>query len=112
MTGGNAAHTDDPDYLGGGMYNYRGSPTVANCTVSGNAARYLGTNRAGMGGGMYNAYSSPTVTKCTFSGNTADAQGLYGFGGGPHERLDTAAFALVLVGAAVSGLVPLGFRRR
>ena len=37
---------------------------------------------------------------------------LYGFGGGPYERLDVAAFALVVVGAAISGLIPLGFRRR
>ncbi|MHC4537653.1 MAG: hypothetical protein ACYS6K_27280, partial [Planctomycetota bacterium] len=40
ITSGNA------DY-GGGMYNDNASPTVTNCTFSGNYAGYLG-------GGMYN----------------------------------------------------------
>jgi hypothetical protein len=46
------------------MDNYDGSsPTVTNCTFSG--------NEAGMGGGgMYNEdWSSPTVTNCSFAGN-------------------------------------------
>ncbi len=53
---------------GGGMYNNSGSPTVTNCTFSG--------NRAGnYGGGMYNDSSSPTLTNCIFSGNSADSNG-------------------------------------
>ena len=44
------------------------SPTVANCTFSGNSAAHYG-------GGMYNAGSSPTVTNCTFSGNSASHDG-------------------------------------
>ena len=53
---------------GGGMYNNSGSPTVTNCTFSG--------NRAGnYGGGMYNTSSSPTLTNCIFSGNSADSNG-------------------------------------
>ncbi|MGW8178941.1 MAG: PKD domain-containing protein, partial [bacterium] len=53
---------------GGGMYNYSSSPTVTNCTFSGNSA--------GSGGGMYNNSSpSPTVTNCTFSGNSAGSGG-------------------------------------
>ena len=48
---------------GGGMYNESGSPTVTNCTFSGNKA-------GRWGGGMFNA-GSPTVTNCTFSGNYA-----------------------------------------
>jgi parallel beta-helix repeat protein len=53
---------------GGGMYNTSSSsPTVTNCTFSSNTATY--------GGGMYNSNSSPTVTNCTFSGNTADNNG-------------------------------------
>ncbi|HUW83046.1 MAG TPA: right-handed parallel beta-helix repeat-containing protein [Phycisphaerae bacterium] len=55
------------DY-GGGMWNLESSPTVTQCTFSGNSAGYYG-------GGMYNAYSSPTVTHCTFSGNTAPRGG-------------------------------------
>jgi len=61
-------------YYGGGMENYESSsPTVINCTFSGNSAR-------SSGGGMYNTYnSSPTLTNCTFSGNSAE------FGGGMYN---------------------------
>ena len=55
--------------LGGGMYNIASSPTVTNCTFSGNTAF------GGAGGGMSNFNSSPTVTDCTFSGNTAGQGG-------------------------------------
>ena len=46
---------------GGGMYNYDfSSPTLTNCTFTGNSASY--------GGGMYNYdTSNPTLTKCTFT---------------------------------------------
>ncbi len=54
---------------GGGMYNNNGSsPIVTNCTFSGNSASHYG-------GGMYNESSSPTVTNCTFSGNSASHYG-------------------------------------
>ncbi len=47
------------------MYNTNSSPTVSNCTFSGNTA-------AGSGGGMANYNNSgPTVTNCNFSGNEA-----------------------------------------
>jgi hypothetical protein len=52
---------------GGGMYNKSGSPTVTNCTFSGN-----------QGSGMYNDQSNSKVTNCTFSGNEA----YYSSGGG------------------------------
>ena len=51
----------------GGMYNWQGSPTVTHCTFSGNVGED--------GGGMCNKQGSPTVTDCTFSGNTADVGG-------------------------------------
>ena len=54
--------------IGGGMGNNNSSPTVTNCTFSGNTA-------LNVGGGMYNILSSPTVTNCTFSGNTAKVAG-------------------------------------
>jgi len=58
-----------PASQGGGMYNYKeSSPTVANCTFTGNSA-------AGSGGGMYNLRSSPTVTNCMFTTNSADDGG-------------------------------------
>jgi hypothetical protein len=63
-------------FYGGGMYNHNGSPTVRNCTFSG--------NKALAGGGMYNkANASPTVIECHFNGNTA------GSGGGMHNESDS-----------------------
>ena len=53
---------------GAGMYNISSSPIVANCTFSGNTDSYYG-------GGMYNYYASPTVINCTFSGNVAHSDG-------------------------------------
>ena len=48
------------------MYNWGRSPTLANCTFSGNSATWAG-------GGMYSegGESNPTLTNCTFSGNVA-----------------------------------------
>jgi parallel beta-helix repeat protein len=99
ITAGNA-NGDYPDHFGGGVYNwYRSSPTLANCTFSGNSAYWSGGgmdndivsnptlinctfsgNSAHRGGGMSNTiYSSPTLTNCTFSGNSA------GIGSGIHN---------------------------
>jgi hypothetical protein len=54
---------------GGSMYNYsHSSPTVTNCTLTG--------NRAANGGGIYNnEYSSPLVTNCILSANHASVLG-------------------------------------
>ena len=75
ITGGNANggdSSDDPERQGGGMYNSdESSPTVTNCTFSGNSA----SGYHGSGGGMYNSNSSPTVTNCTFTGNSAEYRG-------------------------------------
>jgi hypothetical protein len=80
------------------MYNDNSSPTVTNCTFSGNSAgggggmcngyyssptvtncNFIGNGAEG-GGGMFNSYnSSPIVTGCTFSSNSAD------FGGGVYN---------------------------
>ena len=68
ITGGNANGIDAFNQ-GGGMYNRDSSPTVKNCTFTGNSAGY--------GGGMLNDNSSPTITDCTFIDNTATD-----FGGG------------------------------
>jgi parallel beta-helix repeat protein len=56
---------------GGGMHNSSSSPTVTNCTFSGNMEEE--------GGGMYNDNSSPTVTNCIFVGNISlfDGGGMY-----------------------------------
>jgi hypothetical protein len=54
--------------LGTGMYNYGGSPALANCTFS--------NNLAGKGGAMYNThFSDPVVTNCKFSLNQAGENG-------------------------------------
>jgi hypothetical protein len=71
ITGGNA-NESYPDDHGGGMHNmFNSSPTVTNCTFSGNKAIF--------GGGMGNEDSNPILTNCTFSYNSAD------FGGGMHN---------------------------
>jgi len=60
---------------GGGICCQESSPTITNCTITGNSAE-----RLGRGGGMCNwDSSSPTVTNCTFSGNSA------GYGGGMYN---------------------------
>ncbi len=62
-------------WLGGGLFCVYSSPTIANCTFSGNVA-----DSDGAGGGIYCAQSSPTITNCTFSAN--GAQGAWGGGNG------------------------------
>jgi len=73
ITDGNANGSSSGFFdRGGGMFNESGNPTVTNCALSGNSARF--------GGGMSNSNtSSPTVTNCIFSGNSAtnDGGGMY-----------------------------------
>ncbi|MHC4676724.1 MAG: right-handed parallel beta-helix repeat-containing protein, partial [Planctomycetota bacterium] len=77
ITAGNANGTwPDPTSVGGGMYISAGSPTVTNCTFSGNSASN--------GGGMHNFSSSPTVTNCMFIGNTSA-----GTTGGMHNHTNS-----------------------
>jgi hypothetical protein len=66
ITAGNA-HGYGIERFGGGMYNGAGSPTVTNCTFTGNSAD--------IGGGIHNYCSSPTVTNCAFTGNSAEIGG-------------------------------------
>ncbi len=85
VTGGNGDN-------GGGMYNSHGSPTVINCTFSGNFSFTGGgmvnasgsstltncifsDNSASEGGGMFNGQSNITLINCTFSGNSAGIVG-------------------------------------
>jgi hypothetical protein len=94
VTGGNATGGG-----GGGMFNNAGSsPTVTNCTFTG--------NRAGQGGGVYNAGgtwsgegdsgagAAPTFFNCSFVRNAADdgGGGMYNAGGG--SRGDGASATL------------------
>jgi parallel beta-helix repeat protein len=76
--------------IGGAVYCDYSSPTITNCTLSGNTAEWdggavccdssssptitnctLSGNTAGYGGAVYCNSSSPTITNCTLSGNSA-----------------------------------------
>ncbi len=73
LTGGSGTQVSGAKY-GGGMYNLSSSPTVTDCTFSGNSAQF--------GAGMYNFLNShPTVTACTFNGNASNYSGggMYNF---------------------------------
>ena len=54
--------------FGGGIYCDHSSPTITNCTISGNSATRSG-------GGIFCDDSSPTITNCTISGNSAEEYG-------------------------------------
>ncbi|UCG57095.1 MAG: right-handed parallel beta-helix repeat-containing protein [Phycisphaerales bacterium] len=94
LDGFTVASGNATDAAGGGMHNSGSSPTVTNCTFSGNWAAFGGgmgnqddanptvTNcvfRANGaiwdGGGMSNDASSPTLTNCTFHENSASHGG-------------------------------------
>ena len=58
--------TGGANVAGGGMNNSNSSPTVTNCTFSGNSD-------TDDGGEMYNSFSSPAVTNCAFIAVTGTA---------------------------------------
>jgi len=62
----------------GGMMNDWASPTLTNCTFSGNAVK-------GSGGGMRNDHSSPKLINCIFSHNSSGSTGagMYGWYSNP-----------------------------
>ena len=70
VTGGNANNAEhiESGLQGGGMYNNNSSPTVVNCTFSGNTANVDG-------GGMSNVAASPTLANTILWGNTAQDEG-------------------------------------
>jgi hypothetical protein len=54
--------------MGGGIFCYASSPTIANCTIANNAA--------GKGGGIGCLwYASPQIVNCTIENNSADSYG-------------------------------------
>ncbi|UCE58177.1 MAG: right-handed parallel beta-helix repeat-containing protein, partial [Phycisphaerales bacterium] len=85
VTGGNASGSQPHD-IGGGMYNHSGSPTVSDCTFTGNAAT--------RGAGMLNNASAAAVNNCAFRGNSASVHGggVYNVNGSG-IRLETCAFS-------------------
>jgi hypothetical protein len=95
ITAGNA-NGSGMDGDGGGMSNYQSSPTLVNCTFTGNFTKKRGGAIANKqsnitvanctftdnfadnaGGGIFNQNSDPTVVNCTFIDNSA---GIYGGG--------------------------------
>jgi len=91
ITGGNANTRYGNS---GGMYNYKSSPTITNCTFSNNSAASSGGGVANHfsspmlsnctficnwslynGGGMFNDSSSPTLVRCAFIGNSVEYKG-------------------------------------
>ena len=90
ITGGNANDIDGGSIvmpgdlmiyrsIGGGIYNWADSFTIANCVISGNAARD--------GGGMHN-YGEAVFTNCVFKDNTATMSG-----GGLYNSNNDSVFA-------------------
>jgi len=91
--------------FGGGMYNYKGSPTLLNCTFVRNsvggfqtATNWYGGGMYGYGGGMYNSSSTPTLINCTFADNGA-RPGNCRRGGGMYNSSSDP----VLIGCTFSG---------
>ena len=74
VTGGNADDPTASDVFGAGIYNVRGSPTIANCGFR--------DNRATEGGAIYNSASSPEITNCSFVNNSAPYGSIFGGNGG------------------------------
>ncbi len=62
ITGGSALK-------GGGIYLQYSSPSISNCSVTGNIATYLN------GGGIYCKQSSPEIINCLITGNSAGQNG-------------------------------------
>jgi predicted outer membrane repeat protein len=70
ITGGFFMHAyTGPPNGGAGMHIYQGSPTIRNCTFTGNAARQIG------GGLLNRGASNPTLINCKFRGNYAESGG-------------------------------------
>jgi len=82
---------------GNGMYNNASSPTIINCTFSGNLAVLT------QYGGMQNEYSSPTVVNCTFSGYYAgDGGGMYNWYSFPIVTACTFSDNFATIGGAMT----------
>lgn len=89
ITGGNAAGiaTDYHSWRGGGIYNWKSSPTIANCYIYGNTAAVAGggiCNEGSEGG-----FGGAVIMNCVIQGNTANranddyTQPLSGYNRGP-----------------------------
>jgi hypothetical protein len=66
---------------GGGVYNFEGTVTIQNSTISGNSAQF--------GGGVYASGGTVTIENSTISGNTAFHQTSSASGGGVYNEDST-----------------------
>lgn len=73
ITGGYASGGGEAS-CGAGVYLSGASPTIANCTISGNIA-VDATDFVARGGAVHCANCSSAITGCTISGNSADTGG-------------------------------------
>jgi subtilisin family serine protease len=71
----NGAANSNGKVNGGGIYNYNSSPSIIDCTFTGNIAKYRG-------GGMYNNNSNPIIINCTFTENETTSSTYTDAGGG------------------------------
>jgi predicted outer membrane repeat protein len=76
-----------PSSGGAGMHIYQGSPTIRNCTFTGNAAYRIGGGLLNRGG------SNPTLVNCAFTGNYA------GSGGGIYNNSNMPALGMISEGS-------------
>ena len=96
ITAGQAKGDEIYNSFGGGMYNTRGSPTLANVTFAANSAV--------SGGGMSNYDSHPTLTNVTFLANSAnfDGGGMLNYSSNPTLRTVTFSANLADYGGGMS----------
>ena len=87
ITGGTAngwafgESSEAKNYHGGGVYVESASPTLIDCTITGNVAFVYG-GPAAKGGGMYCADSSPSLIRCSFVRNVAEDYDSDSYGAG------------------------------
>lgn len=110
ISSGNADGTVFPVNSGGGMFNSRSSPSIANCTFSLNSARIGGAilntdnsspnisqciftlnSVANNGGAIFNTGGTPEIEACFFRSNFAtDGAGIYSSASAP--RIENSVF--------------------
>jgi hypothetical protein len=87
ITGGTAngfafgESSEAKNYHGGGVYVESASPTLIDCTITGNVAFVYG-GPAATGGGMYCVDSSPALVRCSFFRNVVDDYDSDAYGAG------------------------------